>query len=78
VYPTSEKQHEKMLFLIDQMLEPESNGDDWKWKHTFFTPNIDTGECEEVRLVFIDKRGTILYYIIGNDGNHTYNYNQGL
>lgn len=76
MFTTTTRQQEKINFVLNQMLTPESNGDNWMWKSTLFVPDHTTDECSEVRLIFFDKSDISLYYIISNDDSHIYYYTQ--
>ena len=72
LYSTSEKQTDKILFLINEMLKSQPDGNPWRLKYISFTIDEDGEVCDTMILQFIDNTRLTIYYTVRRDGTHSY------
>ena len=72
IYTSSERQTNKVLFLLGEILKPQSDGNPWKLKYFGFVLTDDEDDCDLLMLIFVDKGNHMIYYTVNRDGTHSY------
>jgi hypothetical protein len=71
-YTSSQKQTEKVLFLLEELLKSQPNNNPWRLKHFGFSVSDEDENCEMITLIFVDKSNLMIYSDICRDNSHSY------